>query len=570
TSFSYPNGLIGQDYITHFEGISTAEAGVYSLSADSVQRGSANPVQGSWVTVRRNPDGSFWAGVWQDLNAVGVGAGMSVVSSNSVAGNQVVGIMTGPAGVSSFQATINTGFQLSNVISGNHGNGIGIYGSNDNQIAMNFIGTDASGGLQRGNAKNGIFVTQGAARNLIGGQATGGNNPTQGVFVRPPQGNLISGNHANGVLINKHATQTLLSGNFIGTSASGNSVLGNRLDGVAIENANGNSLIGCTVKQDPFVFYNVLSGNGRNGLRITNSDDTTIQANFLGVGADNATVVANGEDGVLVSGSSRNTQIGGVIPLGNVISGNNRNGTEVRDTASGVTSFNTFAGIFAFAGAAPNRRNGFLFTSSGGNNLVRTCIVSGNLGNGIEIGGNAKGVQVTDTAIGTNTVIQTAIPNHGSGIRISGRAHDNAIGGFQPSIEPQVTISSNLGYGIEIVGSAHHNVVYHTYIGTDFNAETALGNVLGGVSLGPGTSSNTIGGTADALGNKILNSVGNGVTIHSSPGNAILGNEIAQGQSYGLVALGDCNETVVRANVIESNAEGNVNLTKSRGVVYIP
>ena len=74
---------------------------------------------------------------------------------------------------------------------------------------------------------------------------------------------------------------------------------------MAIENADGNQLIGCTFQQDPFVFYNVLSGNGGNGLRITNSDDTTVQANFMGVGANNATIVANGGDGLLVSGSSR-------------------------------------------------------------------------------------------------------------------------------------------------------------------------------------------------------------------------------------------------------------------------
>ena len=96
-----------------------------------------------------------------------------------------------------------------------------------------------------------------------------------------------------------------------------------------------------------------------------------------------------------------------MIPLGNVISGNNGNGIEVRDTASGFTSFNTFAGVYAFGGAAPNKRDGILITSSGGNNLIRTCIVSGNLGNGIELGGNATGVQVTDTAVGTNTDIQT-------------------------------------------------------------------------------------------------------------------------------------------------------------------
>ncbi len=32
TSFNDPNGLVGQDYITHFEGISSDEAGVYTLS----------------------------------------------------------------------------------------------------------------------------------------------------------------------------------------------------------------------------------------------------------------------------------------------------------------------------------------------------------------------------------------------------------------------------------------------------------------------------------------------------------------------------------------------------------
>ncbi len=52
---------------------------------------------------------------------------------------------------------------------------------------MNQIGTDATGTFRRGNAKNGILVTQGAARNLIGGQATGGNDPTANVFVRPPR-----------------------------------------------------------------------------------------------------------------------------------------------------------------------------------------------------------------------------------------------------------------------------------------------------------------------------------------------------------------------------------------------
>src|SRR4029077_5178916 len=236
-SFSYP---FGANFFTHFEGISSAEKGVYTLVADSVQIGSTNPVQGSWATVRRNTDGSFGPAAWVNLNNPG---STTPSSANSVYGNQVVGVVLGTSPTVPFQATINTGFQLSNVISGNGGNGIGLYAANQNQIPMNAISTNAAGTVALGNGNNGILVTAGAVNNTIGGQATGGNDPVNNVFVRPPQGNLISGNNANGVLINGAATQNTLSGNFIGTAASGNAALGNSLDGVAIVNANGNSLV---------------------------------------------------------------------------------------------------------------------------------------------------------------------------------------------------------------------------------------------------------------------------------------------------------------------------------------
>jgi trimeric autotransporter adhesin len=209
-------------------------------------------------------------------------------------------------------------------------------------------------------------------------------------------------------------------------------------------NSNSNSLIGSTLYQNPFVFYNVIAGNLGNGVSITNSNNVTVQANFLGMGADNETSVPNRGNGLLVAGSSQNTQVGGVIPLGNVISGNTLNGILVRDTVSGFISFNTFGGIAAFRdSASPNGLDGILITSTGGNNTVRTCIISGNNGNGIEIGGNATGVQITDTSMGLNTEISGAIPNLGSGIVIRGEAHNNAIGGFQPSIEPNVFASGN-------------------------------------------------------------------------------------------------------------------------------
>jgi hypothetical protein len=604
TSIAGPSGFVGPAFATHFQGISSPEQGVYTLSANVTDATSSTTLQAALATVRRNPDGSFGPTYWVDLNyphSTGMG------TANSVADNQVVGITNVRSGIIPYQATVNLQAQLSNVISGNGGNGIGIYGASNNRIAMNNIGTDATGTLKRGNAKNGILVTQGASGNFIGGAVSGGNSPTQKVIVRPPQGNLISGNRGNGVLMSRGATANTMSGNFVGTTASGDSALGNRQDGVAIVHANGNQLIGCTLQDEPFVYYNVLSGNGGNGLRITNSNDTTVHANFMGAGADNTQIVANHGDGLLVSGHSANTQVGGVIPLGNVISGNKQNGIEVAQKASGFTSFNTFGGTFAFGGAAPNRREGILVTSSGGNNLIRTCIISGNLGNGIELGGHATGVQVTETSVGTNSSIQSAIPNGGDGIKIDGHAHNNAIGGFQPSIEPQVTVSANDRFGIEIAGSARNNAIFHTYIGTKGQGTGNLGNGLGGISIGPGTSSTTVGGSTSALQDLIAFSGGPGVSIRSSRGNAVLGNSISgnagdgvrlvrarktniggnnpgpgsqatagQGnqivvnRGYGLYALGACNGSVVQGNTIAANAQGNVNLTHSRGITYVP
>jgi hypothetical protein len=269
----------------------------------------------------------------------------------------------------------------------------------------------------------------------------------------------------------------------------------------------------------------------------------------MGVGADNATIVANGGDGLLVDGTSKQTQVGGVIPLGNVIAGNDANGIEVKDKASGFTSFNTFAGIYAFLGAAPNKLDGILITATGGNNLIRTCIVSGNDGNGIEIGGNASGVQVTDTAVGTSTNIQSAIPNGGSGIVIDGTAHDNFIGGLQPSVEKQVDSSSNDGYGIEILGHAHKNRIADANIGSGDFGINALGNQLGGIYLGEGTFATTIGGVSSDFQASIENNLGAGITIDGSDKNVILGSTIAKNNGAGIVLANGQGNQIGRAGV---------------------
>jgi parallel beta-helix repeat protein len=563
---------------THFMGISSVEKGVYTLSGTGFVSGAIE--SSGLATVVRQTDGSFGDMTWVELDPPESVTGVSgLPSANSVYGNAVVGIVLNNEGSPvSYQAEVNVGFQLSNVISGNVGNGVAIAGANDNRVAMNNIGTSFAGTAAVPNRGNGILVTNRASGNMIGGQATGGNSPVSyngstPVFVRPPQGNLVSGNRGNGILLTGGATGTTLSGNFVGTTPSGTAALGNGQDGVAIVGASGNSLIGTTFPQNPFVFYNVLSGNSGNGLRITNSNDTTVWANFMGLGANNATTVANGGNGLLVSGTSQRTLVGGPIPMGNGISGNNRHGIEIRDSVGSFTSFNNFAGLYAFGGAAPNRLNGIEITATGGNNVFRTCLVGGNFGNGIHIGGRATGVQIEDTAVGTNSAISAAIPNYGSGILIDGNAHGNAIGGFQPSVETRVHLSGNLRYGLEITGKARNNRVFNSVIGAALGARNPIPNGLGGVFVGPGTANTIIGGAQPFMANRVLTNSGAGIAISGSSGNRVLGNEIRGNLLDGITLVGATGTTigaVGSGNAIVSNGLNGIAVAgDSRGTSIV-
>jgi hypothetical protein len=64
-----------------------------------------------------------------------------------------------------------------------------------------------------------------------------------------------------------------------------------------------------------------------------------------------------------------------------------------------------------------------------------------------------------------------------------------------------------------------------------------------------------IGGNSSGAGNQIV----------ANPGNQIVSN-----QGYGLEALGVCTGSVVQGNTIAANTQGNVDLSKSTGVTYIP
>ena len=420
---------------------------------------------------------------------------------------------------------------VANVISGNAGSGIVLSGSSRNTIVSNRIGTNAAGTSAIANGRAGLWITGRAHGNEIGGtefvdSATGqANNPTGSkgtvtpVVVVPPLGNLISGNAGDGVLIDRGSRSNVLNGNFIGTTADGDGAIGNAGDGVRLNGASNNSLTGCTFVNNPFVYYNVVSGNGLDGLRITNSDNALVQGNFFGIGADNTTTVRNRLDGIRLDGSSASDQIGGVIPLGNVSSGNGRNGIEVAGRVRGFVTFNTFGGLLAFKGAAPNGNDGLLVTSTGGSNLARTNVFSGNRRNGIELAGRASGVTVDPDIVGLDTDGTALLPNGGDGVLIDDAAHDNVIGGTLRSVIRQNTLSGNAGYGLAIIDRAYDNRVFNSFIGPGILGLTRLGNQKGGVLIAGTAHGNSVGNVFMRPSDLISGNTGVGVTLLSGTRN---------------------------------------------------
>ncbi len=462
-----------------------------------------------------------------------------------------------------------TSDQFFNVISSNGGNGIQVDGSDRNRIANNRIGTSADGNVDRGNGLNGIELTNRANNNVIGGDAANGNDPTKDTFARPGQGNLISGNSGNGVSITGSSRHNRLMGNFIGTNAAGTAAIGNSGDGVSLINADHNSLIGTTRNQSPFIYYNVVSGNQGNGLRVQNSDHITIHANFFGLGADNETPVANGGDGALIEGDSRNIQYGGVIPLGNVNAGNLGNGINVTDQVRNFITFNTFAGLTAFGGTAPNQLSGIRISSSGGKNRVRTNVMAGNLLDGLTITDAARDIWVDPNIIGLNTygteATQTinnqlvSFSNGRDGIRIEGTASKIRIAGRRPSVIPQNTISNNNNYGINILDRADDILIDQTFIGLSSSGGKAFGNVLGGIHVETTGTNLRIGRRANTShGNQINSNGGDGIQLVNTNRAKLFNNTSNSNQRWGF-AIRTATNTIQSGNTGTDNGAGLYN-----------
>jgi hypothetical protein len=204
-----------------------------------------------------------------------------------------------------------------NVISGN-AYGIGIGGAaKGTTVAGNYVGTDASGTRDLGNSQYGV-AGEGGSNSVIGGTT---------IATR----NVISGNNAGG--IGFAASGVRIAGNYVGTDASGTEALGNTFYGVYIDSGS-NNIIGGTSAAE----RNVISGNDGSGVLIANADTNAnkVLGNYIGTDKNGADVLGNSAHGISIY-DAKNTVIGSATAGGrNVISGNEGSGVNIYgDTATG-------------------------------------------------------------------------------------------------------------------------------------------------------------------------------------------------------------------------------------------
>jgi trimeric autotransporter adhesin len=154
-----------------------------------------------------------------------------------------------------------------NIISGNTQSGIRLTSAsaNNNIVSGNYIGTDATGSIARGNLSGGVQIVAGANNNTIGGLTTAA-------------GNVISGNTFDGVLIGTSANNNSVQANLIGIAANGSIALANSGAGVYLYDGATNNLVGGTASGAT----NKIAFNGTSGILLSNTGALSRYNAFLG------------------------------------------------------------------------------------------------------------------------------------------------------------------------------------------------------------------------------------------------------------------------------------------------
>ncbi len=555
-------------------------AGV-SLGWSDIQLGGSGSLAGGTLTGAGNViSGNGLFGIW----ASGTGVETETPSQNAVVQGNLVGTdATGtkavPNGIGLQMA--GTGHQIGgasdlesgkwsgegNLISGNASHGL-ISSGDSIVVEGNFVGTDASGTADLGNAGHGIYLTDGDGIRV-------GNSYDDYFETLTGRGNLISGNTLDGI----HAESAVGSGaailgNYIGTDVTGTQSLGNDF-GIRVY-ADGLQIGGSRIDSDGKLSGagNLISGNTGAGVYLGASGGG-VQGNYVGVTLAGTAALANDAGGLsLDTGASYN--VVGTDGDGedddlesNLISGNKTDGIHLYRSTENVIAGNRIGTDFEGVAAIPNETNG-VFDQAGSKNRIGTNaddvsdsleanLISGNLV-GIQVGSEdtigGEELTIAGNLIGTNAAGTGALPNSEDGIRTLQNTTAVVIGGATTAARN--VISGNSGYGIALTGSGSGtHQVQGNYVGLDITGAAAMGNALDGIYIDT-SANNLIGGLSDGHRNVISGNLGSGVLISASNGNELYGNHLGT-NAAGTAALANGeNGIVVTAGSADSQIGSGV------------
>lgn len=423
-------------------------------------------------------------------------------------------------------------------------------------IAVNFIGTDATGTSAQPNAFGPLFPESNtfAAAVVI----MSGGNTIGGTAVADR--NLISGNGGSGIHFNDTAqtgamTGNRVQGNLIGTDKTGTVALGNAGDGVTvgvIYHPIGQSTPIVVIGGTSVAERNMISGNlgtrndhpDGNGVFIGGGNWTAVQGNFIGTNVSGTAALSNLVDGVRVS--ANNVLVGGPGG-GNLISGNS-SGVHVGGSTGTVIQGNSIGLDYSGTAAIGNNQGVYVESNPlnvgtiiGRTSLAERNLISGN-GDGIILL-SGSGTIVRGNYIGSDSSGTSAVPNN-RGILIT-QSNSNIIGGTVTGAGN--LISGNQDWGILIHQSSAGNLIQGNRIGTNATVTAPLGNGAAGIELGSGSgggSTNTIGGVGPGESNTIAYNGGAGVKVGTASfQNAVRGNSIYANGGRG-IHLGNQSEVV--------------------------